>query len=272
MKIGIIGIGTIGGIFLEKCLATSFIEKINIYDKENDKIQHYKNNRIKVCKVPCEVVEESENIILAVRPQDSMELFSQISKSDLSSKVIISTMSGVSIQVLRNSLGCSNILRIMPNVACSVGNGVIAADFSESFDENSKPELIQLISKLGKIFIMDERYFPALTSISGSGPAFIFVIIESFIDAGIKMGLSYDLAYSIVMEVFDGSVEMMRQSKKHPAELKNKATSPAGTTIEGIYTLENEGLRGTIMKTLIECYNKAKQFDSSLKGGIKLEE
>ncbi|RAM60027.1 pyrroline-5-carboxylate reductase, partial [Mesotoga sp. SC_3PWM13N19] len=104
----------------------------------------------------------------------------------------------------------------------------------------------------------------AVTALSGSGPAFVFVIVESLIDVGLKMGLSYDVARELILGTLGGSVELLKVKGNHPGEFRHLVTSPGGTTIEGIYSLEREGLRGTIMKALFDTYLRAREINSEL--------
>ncbi len=114
---------------------------------------------------------------------------------------------------------------------------------------------------LGKVVEVPEKHMAAVTSLSGSGPAFVFVLIESLIDAGLRLGLSYDLSRELVIETLKGSAELLQVMGNHPGEFRHIVTSPAGTTIEGIYSLEREGIRGILMKAIYDTYKRAKQFE-----------
>ncbi|MCL4407965.1 MAG: pyrroline-5-carboxylate reductase, partial [Thermotogae bacterium] len=109
----------------------------------------------------------------------------------------------------------------------------------------------------GVLVEIEEKHFAAVTALSGSGPAFIFVIIEALVDAGMKLGLSYDTSMELVIETIKGSAELLQKEGKHPGEFRHLVTSPGGTTIEGIYSLEREGLRGILMKMIFDTYKKA---------------
>ncbi len=229
------------------------------YDKNKNKEEILRKLENSVCEdSPRKVCQNSEAVFLAVKPQDSNSLFNMIKDIDFSNKVIISTMAGVTKESIENGLLTRNIVRIMPNVPISIGKGVIGVDFPDHFSECKVDEICDLLGILGTVVRTEERNFPALTALSGSSPAFIFVIIETLIDAGLMMGLSYDISKKLVLGTLSGTTEMLIDDDDlHPAVMRNKVTSPGGTTIDGVYRLEREGLRGILLKTMLETYNKA---------------
>ncbi len=265
MKIGILGIGNIGAIFAES-FAHEFSknnrdDQLYLYDINSEKCQRLSNYPcIRIAQEPLELCRESEIIFIAVKPQDAGQLFSLIKNLDYSKKVVVSTMTGITTTRIESELVTRNVVRIMPNVPISIGKGVIGICFMEPFEEEKRQLITRLLGVLGCVVPIREKDFAALTALSGSSPAFVFVIVETLIDAGLMMGLSYDVAKKLVLETLTGSAQMLLHDDEiHPAVMRNKVTSPAGTTIEGIYTLEREGLRGILMKILIDTYNKAKR-------------
>jgi len=265
MRIGIIGVGNIGKIILNRLLRTRKVEKddIIVNSRTKSKIEHLAKRGINIAKDNREVVEKADVIFLCVKPQDSGEMFRQIEGAAVDEKMFISTMVGVKIKDIAEKTGGKYITRIIPNVPAMIGKGIIPATFSRELMENDekKQEIIWLLSSLGKVVVIPEKHMAAVTALSGSSPAFVFVVIEALIDAGIRLGLSYDLSRELVIETLKGSAELLQRKGNHPGEFRHIVTSPAGTTIEGIYSLEREGIRGTLMKTIYDTYQRAKHFE-----------
>lgn len=264
MNIGIIGVGNIGKIFLEKSIQNTGLEihGVNICDLSKEKVREYLGEVfVNFYEKPKELCENSDIILTAVKPQDANELLEQIKTVDFTNKVIISPMTGINIDKIKKTTGAKNIIRIMPNIPAAIGKGVTGVCYSEGFDSVFQESALGIIATLGKTVIIREKDFPAVTALSGSSPAFVFVIIESLIDVGLKMGLSYDKSRELILETLTGSIELLKEKGNHPGEFKHLVTSPGGTTIEGIYSLEREGLRGTIMKVLFDTYLRAKELN-----------
>jgi len=261
--IGAIGIGNIGSIIIDRLLESGKFapEEIIIFDRSAEKTLRFKPHGVIIASSGAEVCERSSFVFLAVKPQDAGDLFSQISKVDFSEKVIISTMTGIPMERISRNLGANKIVRIMPNVPCAVGRGVIGVTFSEAVSKEEFEMVENILSPLGKIVKVREKDFAAVTALSGSGPAFVFVVVEALIDSGLRMGLSYDVSRELILETLKGSAELLQIRGNHPGEFRHLVTSPGGTTIEGIYSLEREGLRGALMKALFDTYEKAKEFE-----------
>jgi len=279
MKLGIIGIGNIGGIFTVRFsqeLKGENGHEIWIFDTNREKadslcqVYAEKNKELEYVHIsssPVELCSRAEIIFLAVKPQDAFVLFEQIKEVDFSSKTILSTMAAITLETLENALVTRNIVRIMPNVPISIGKGVIGMTTLSTLSEEKNKEILRLLEGLGLVVDIKEKDFAALTALSGSSPAFVFVIVETLIDSGLMMGLSYDVSKKLVLGTLEGSARLLQeQDDLHPAVMKNKVTSPGGTTIEGIYQLEREGLRGILMKIMLETFNKAQKMSLSAGG------
>ncbi|HEY8543337.1 MAG TPA: pyrroline-5-carboxylate reductase, partial [Pseudothermotoga sp.] len=178
--------------------------------------------------------------------------------------LIVSTMTAVTIERIILRTNCEKVVRIMPNVPAMIGRGVVGVSRSSHVGEDDWKRCCKLLSALGTIIEVDEKHLAAVTALSGSAPAFIFVIIEALIDAGIRVGLSYETSRLMVLETLRGSSELLLRLGDHPGEFRHVVTSPAGTTIEGIYRMEREGIRGALMKTIQETYLKAIQLQKEL--------
>ena len=267
MRVGILGVGNIGGIFADRLLGElEGLEKLYLLDRNQERLSNYsgETERVVIAKTPGEVLENCTHVIISVKPQDCMELFAEVVNGKNSSPVIISTITGIEIALISRKTGLEKIARIMPNVPSAIGRGVTGFVCSSSLTGTEKKEVERILRTMGEIVEVREKDLSAVTALSGSGPAFVFVIVESLIDVGLKMGLSYDVARELILGTLGGSVELLKVKGNHPGEFRHLVTSPGGTTIEGIYSLEREGLRGTIMKALFDTYLRAEEINSEL--------
>ncbi len=266
MKVGIIGYGNIGKIIFERLIKSKKMlpNNILISNRTKNKVKHLEKKGVVIAENNEELVKNSDVIFLCVKPQDTSEMFSQIGNAGYREKIFISTIVGAKIKEITQKTGSPYVSRIMPNVPAMIGKGIIPVVFSEMLTKDTmrKKMVINLLKPLGKVVEIEEKHMAAVTAISGSGPAFVFMLIESIIDAGIRLGLSYELARELAIETFKGSAELLQVKGNHPGEFRHLVTSPSGTTIEGIYSLEREGIRGNLMKALWDTYQKAKLFES----------
>ncbi|MFW6172751.1 MAG: pyrroline-5-carboxylate reductase [Elusimicrobiota bacterium] len=264
MNIGIIGVGNIGSIFAER-LVTANENHIVIFDRNTQRTESFKGkNDVEIANSLVELVNNSDLIILAVKPQDAGDLLEELRKLNVSEKILISTITGVTTEKIKKLADAKYIARIMPNVPAAIGKGVTGLHYDRPLNNEKRKMIYTLLKKLGEIVEIEEKHFSAVTALSGSGPAFVFVIVESLIDIGLKMGLSYDKARELVIDTLIGSGELLKAKGSHPGEFRHLVTSPAGTTIEGIYSLERDAFRGTIMKALFDTYTKAKNLSEEI--------
>jgi pyrroline-5-carboxylate reductase len=269
MKIGIIGVGNIGGIFAHRLLSKfEGLEALYLLDRYPEKLSGLASDstRVIIASEPSEIFKNCTHVILSVKPQDCMELFAQIKNGRQHNPIIISTITGIQIDTIASNTSIKKIARIMPNVPSAIGRGVTGLVFSGCFTEDERREVKRILLTMGDIVEVREKDLAAVTALSGSGPAFVFVIVESLIDVGLKMGLSYEVSRELILGTLGGSVELLKERGNHPGEFRHLVTSPGGTTIEGIYSLEREGLRGTIMKALFDTYLRAKEINAELEG------
>jgi len=267
MKIGIIGVGNIGGIFANRLLHELHdLEQLYLLDRNLDRLSGLsaESEKVVIAKSPDEVLSNCTHVIISVKPQDCGELFLEIINGKNDGPVVISTITGIEIKVISKNTGLEKIARIMPNVPSAIGRGMTGFVCSTSLTGREKREVERILLTMGDIVEVREKDLAAVTALSGSGPAFVFVIVESLIDVGLKMGLSYDVARELILGTLGGSVELLKVKGNHPGEFRHLVTSPGGTTIEGIYSLEREGLRGTIMKALFDTYLRAREINSEL--------
>ncbi|MBW3596789.1 MAG: pyrroline-5-carboxylate reductase [Planctomycetes bacterium] len=193
-----------------------------------------------------DAVRGADVIVLAVKPQHAAAAAAEMRPALEESKLVVSIVAGVTIATLAEQLGTSRVVRVMPNTPALVG--ACAAGFALGKGATADDALLveRLLSAVGVAFPVDERLLDAVTGLSGSGPAYAFVMIEALADGGVRMGLPRDVALSLAAQTLLGAATMVLETGEHPAILKDRVASPGGTTIAGLQTLEDRGLRGAL--------------------------
>lgn len=204
---------------------------------------------------------EVEIVILAIKPQDFDTAALELKEKLQNRQILISILAGVPLAKLKKFFHSAYLLRMMPNLALSYGKGVIGLSELEPLSSSKKQELEHLLQPLGSLHWMPEKNFNAFTALTASGPAYIYVIIEAMVEAGIAMGFKSKDSLQYVLETLSGAIAMVEQTGKHPAELKWQVTSPAGTTIAGLKQLEEWGLRAAILNAFLATQNRACQLE-----------
>ena len=202
-----------------------------------------------ICTTSIELLETVDVLFLAVKPQqmeDALEEFSE--REDCGQKLFVTIAAGLSIFFYERCLGFgSRIVRVMPNTPCLVGKGASAFAASEAVTQDDLDAVKALLGTVGIVEHVPERLLDAVTGLSGSGPAFVCMMIEAMSDAGVRMGLPRVMATNFAAQTLLGTADMVLQTGEHPAVLKDRVTSPGGTTIAGIQTLENRRFRAGII-------------------------
>ena len=259
MNIGIIGCGTIGS-GLATCLSKT--HSLVLFDTNTSLTHSFKkqcSSTITCAQSVDELIAHSELIILAVKPQHIPFVCRSISKPLSSDSMLVSTAAGVPMDKLKDFFPGASVARIMLNLACFHGQGVISLVESPHLDTKKQQLLENLFKDLGLLIWVPEEHIDALTALTGSGPAFIFVLIEALIDAGISMGLQSKDARDLALQMIIGSTTMMKETKKHPGELKWQVSSPGGVTIAGLQEMEHCAMRSGMIKTVLAAHAHSKK-------------
>ncbi len=214
------------------------------------------------CQTPQAALEQAELVMLAVKPQNIDEVADLICGQLTATQTIVSLLAGTTIARLSQHFAGRHIIRMMPNLALIYGEGLIGLATEDELSKGDKEKFAHLWEPLGKVYWLPENKMDAFTSLASSGPAFVFAIIESMVDAGISMGFKADEAQGMVQQMIKGSLLLLEQTKKHPGELKWQVASPGGTTIAGLKKLEEQALRGSIINIFLATYERAKQLSS----------
>lgn len=218
-----------------------------------------------------EAVAEGRFVLLAVKPQVAETVLAQIGPvlgrrlQEGNPAVLVSIVAGLSIATMKRYLveaGCKGnqpVIRLMPNTPALVAKGMIALSASKEVSAEAVQELETMLSQAGIIDRIDETYMDAVTALSGSGPAFVYLFIEALADAGVRAGLSRDKALRYASRTVLGAAAMVEETGLHPGLLKDGVASPAGTTIAGIAALEEHAFRGTVMAAVDAAFRRAKE-------------
>jgi len=208
-----------------------------------------------------EAVAASEVVIYAVKPQLMAEVLKETADQLDMSKVVISIAAGVPLRAIESLLHKElRLIRVMPNIAASVKESATALSAGKHARKEDVELAMAIFNSVGKAVFLRENYLmDAITGLSGSGPAYIFIIVDALADAGVKMGLSRKDAQFLAAQTVLGAAKMLMETREHPGQLKDRVTSPGGTAIAGIHTLEKGGLRTTLINAVEAATQRSKE-------------
>ncbi len=202
-------------------------------------------------------VRGASTVVLAVTPQVMPAVLESLQGRLQRDQLVMSIAAGVELQTLESGLRHTAIIRVMPNTPAQVGQSISAWIATGDVTPVQKADARAILGAIGREFEVDrEGYLDMVTAVSGSGPAWVMLMLESMIDAGVNIGLRPDWARELALQTMAGSVELMRDTGKHAAELRNMVTTPAGTTAAGLYAMEQAGVRAGIMSGIIAAYRR----------------
>jgi len=262
-KIAIIGGGKMGSIIAQGLIAQkiSSSKDIIVTDIDAAKLEFLrKSMKLKVSSNNEKTVKTADIIILAVKPQNMASTLKEIGSAVDKTKIVISIAAGITTKFIESHLAYGvRVLRVMPNTPALIGEGA-AAVAKGSCAKKSDVQLAHIIfNAVGISVEVEEALIDAVTGLSGSGPAYCFLIIEALIDAGEQMGLPRDLAAKLAMQTMLGSARLCLSSDKQPAELREMVTSPGGTTVAGLQALADGNLRATIISAVEAATKRSKE-------------
>jgi pyrroline-5-carboxylate reductase len=204
------------------------------------------------------VVEHSDVLVLAVKPQSMPEVLSELKPQVSAAQLVISIAAGVPISVLVAGLGPDRrVVRVMPNTPALLGEGASAFAPGPGVSSDDEALVQAFLSSVGRVVQVPERLLDAVTGLSGSGPAFVYLIIEALSDGGVRMGLPRDIALTLAAQTVLGAARMVLETGLHPGVLKDQVTSPGGTTIAGLHALEQGGVRGALIDAVVAATSRS---------------
>ncbi len=259
-KMCILGAGKIGEAIIEATLSTGLFkpEQLLVTARTRKRLE-YLQTAFGVSTTDNRAgVREADVIILAVKPQLAKTVLTEVAGELNSSHLLISVMAGTTLSQLEEwTVGSCPLIRAMPNTPLRIKKGMTALCGNGKAGAHHLNFAESLFNTMGRTRIMEERLFDAVTGLSASGPAFIYIMIESLAEGGVKAGIPRHLATELAAQACLGSASMVLETGKHPAVLKDEVTTPAGCTIDGILKLEEGGIRVTLIKAVEEAARKA---------------
>ena len=248
-KIGFIGMGNMAGAIAGGIIKSGFVEGENVYafDIDNDKLtKMHTDFSINVCTSEKELVAMADIVIIAVKPNVVEDVVAKI-------KAIISIVAGYDNEMYNELLlDSTRHLTIMPNTPALVMNGMTLFEQENTLTADELNYAVEMFSSIGEVVILPSYQMKAGGSISGCGPAFVYMFIEAMADGGVRLGLPRDVAYRLASQTLIGAGMMQKETQLHPGILKDQVCSPGGITIKGVETLEENGFRNAVLKAIKE--------------------
>lgn len=265
-KIGFLGGGAMAEALITGLLRTGVVAPLNIYASDvNLKRLEYleKNLGINVITDNTKVVKETDIVILSVKPNVIPLLLKEIAPAARRGQTFISIAAGVTIESIETCLnGPFPVVRVMPNTPCLVGEGASAVCAGKHAGREEVKKALAIFSAAGKAVEVQESLLDCVTGLSGSGPAYMYLILEGFIDGAVRLGLPRDIARVLITQTMLGASKMMLETGEHPAKLKDAVTTPSGTTMAGLYALEEGGVRAHLMKAVEAATRRSSELSS----------
>ncbi len=253
-RLAFIGGGNMAEALLRGVLAADRIrpEEIVVTDVRDERLAYLKStHHVDVSSDNAQAAQQSEVVLLAVKPQVMAQVLDELKGAIGDQQLLISIAAGISTTTIAARFPRPvRIVRVMPNTPALVLEGVSALARGRHAANQDLETARHFFEAVGKVVVVDESLMDAVTGLSGSGPAYVFLIIEALADAGVKVGLSREVALALAAQTVRGAARLVMETGKHPAELKDMVASPGGTTIAGLHALEQGGVRAALINAV----------------------
>jgi pyrroline-5-carboxylate reductase len=267
LHIAVLGAGKMGGILVHAFL------RCGLFPREHVSATVAHPSRalalsdqfgISVTTDNLQAAQQADVLLLGVKPQQMADVVSGIAPALNPGKLLISVAASVKTSAIEAAADCDiPVIRAMPNTPAMLGAGITAICRGKFVSDQQLALAEQIFATVGRTVIVDEKHMDAVTGLSGSGPAFLYIIIEALAEAGVNVGLPRDIATLLAAQTTYGAAKMVLETGSHPALLKDEVTTPAGCTVEGILELEEGGLRVTLIKAVKRATERARELASS---------
>ncbi|WP_101772552.1 pyrroline-5-carboxylate reductase [Peptostreptococcus faecalis] len=260
-KISVIGAGNmgkaiIGGLVKSETVNPDYIIATNRHQSVLDNLKN--EYGVQTTLDSKEGAKKGDIIIFAVKPKVIKEVIKDVKEFIDDKKIIVSIAAGISIEDIESVVGNDKkIIKVMPNTPAMVGEAMSAVSINKNISEDEKQIVMDIFKSLGKAELVDESLMDAVTGVSGSSPAYVYMMIESMADAAVLSGMPRKQAYVFASQAVLGAAKMVLETGLHPGELKDMVCSPSGTTIEAVEALEKYGFRNAVIKGQMACVNKS---------------
>ena len=268
MTIATVGTGVMAESMIAGLLAGEYVEaaQINASDPRTERQETLTaTHGVRTTGSNIDAVEAADIVVLAIKPQMLLQVGREISTVLRPDQLVISLLAGSTTRALGNAMRHDAIVRAMPNTPAQMGAGMTVWYATPQVNELQRQQAAALLSALGKeIQVDDEKYVSMATAVSGTGPAYVFMVMESLIDAGVHLGFPRHIAHDIVIETLLGGTLLAQKSGDHPAYLRNMVTSPAGTSAAAIHELEKGRLRTVLSEAVWAAYRRTEELGREL--------
>lgn len=262
-KIAIIGCGAMGSALAKGMVKAGNLKpsSLFLYDLDEDRMHELAKELNAVASGKLEdFIPQSKHIFIAVKPQDAEGLLCDIKPLVQEGQIFVSIAAGITLNYIESCLSeNTKVVRLMPNTPCLVGEGTIALSAGDAVTNEERRGVEKLLKPLGLTIRIPEKLMDAATGLSGTGPAYLYLFVETMIDAGVAVGIRRDTAAKMVVQNMIGAAKMLEQNPQHPAELRNIVTSPAGTTSAALLVLEESGFRSCLIKAVMEATKRSEE-------------
>ena len=253
-RIGFLGCGNMGEALVKGLVEANVVkgEALMVSDTRAERLADLdRRYGVRIAKDNVELVRESDVVVLAVKPQIMTPVLKEIASSLSRRQLVISVAAGVATATIRAAVGKDiRLIRVMPNTPALVLEGATAIAKAQGLEAGDLEIAQEIFCAVGKAVVLDEELMDAVTGLSGSGPAYVAVVIESLADGGVKMGLDRQTAMTLATQTVLGAAKLLLETGVHPGALKDMVSSPGGTSITGIAALEEGGIRTTFIKAV----------------------
>ncbi|AOV07785.1 pyrroline-5-carboxylate reductase [Sporosarcina ureilytica] len=206
-----------------------------------------------------DALKKADLVVLATKPQDIHQAMMDISPFLNQTSAVLSVIAGVSIDTIEKGLGARPIARAMPNTSATIGRSATGIALNHAVDASLETQLLTLLNAIGLVQQVDEQDLHTVTALSGSGPAYVYYLVEAFEEAAIQKGLSPDIARSLIIQTLEGATAMLKETKEEPATLRENVTSPNGTTAAGLQALADGNFKTLLAKCIDEATERSKE-------------
>ena len=266
-RVGFIGAGKMATALARGLIAAQFVPASSIVaaDVSSEALDRFRmETGAQAGGSNVEVLRKSDIIVLAVKPQQMAAVLAEIAAEANSRHLFISIAAGIPLSALAKGLGANQrLVRVMPNTPCLVSAGASAFALGGAASSDDGQLVSELLSTVGVAIAVSESLLDAVTGLSGSGPAYVYQIIEALSDGGVQMGLPRNIATLLAAQTLLGAARMVIETGEHPGALKDAVTSPGGTTIAGLHALESGGLRGCLMNAVKAATLRSRELGES---------
>ncbi|HVX95118.1 MAG TPA: pyrroline-5-carboxylate reductase [Polyangia bacterium] len=265
----VLGCGTMGEAIVRGLLNSGRVKPAQVFatDRRAEVVKALRDKHgVRAGSDNVEACKAADVVVVCVKPHEvGAAVSTPETKKALAGKLVISIAAGVRLAQLADWLPDSHVIRAMPNTPCLIGEGMTVIARGPGVTDAHAKQALEIFSCVGRCLETDDKLMDAVTSLNGSGPAFAYIILEALADGGVRMGLRRDTAIQIAAQMFQGAARMVLETGMHPAALKDQVTTPAGSTIAGLLTMEDGRIRSVIARAVEEAAGVAAKLGQTQK-------